>query len=294
MSDEITVTIIERIPPRELISRTKALPLGVDARDSCGDGTNEFRHIDPLVVWKNLPALYFIDSSVPTALVQGIINSFNVWNTTAGFALYERTTIATNAKITVDYEPIDSSGGTLARASWSYSPTRGEMTRATITFDSRESWALLGNESCGSNGGTFDIMNVAVHEVGHISGLGHAPTDRLQTMYASTGPGQTLGRTLGNGDILGFGEAYDITNPPPPPPPPQPSSPLAKILTSGTIKFVDTFYENRSGQFLSIAKLPLDQSQFGKIITISGKSYVYTYFYRANNVFATLGRIQVS
>lgn len=312
MSDEITVVIIEKIPPRERQSFTKKLAIGLAARDSCGDGTNEFRHIDPLVVWKNLPALYFIDSSVPTELVQGVVDSFNVWNTTANFSLYQRTNTQSNAKIIVNYEPIDSQGGTLARASWSYSPSRGEMTRATITFDSRERWAKLTNESCGSNGGIFDIVNVGVHEVGHISGLSHAPTDRLQTMFASTGPGVTLGRTLGNGDIVGFSQAYDIINPPPCqpivcppnmhfdmelckcvedlPPPPPPSTTKPKIITLSGTTYLNVAYENVSGKFLTVKNLPFN-GPHAKIITESGKQYVYLYYYRAANVFTTLGRI---
>lgn len=296
-SDEITVTVIERIPPRERISRARSLPIGLAARDTCGDGTNEFRHIDPLVVWKNLPAQYFIDSSVPTELVQGVVNSFEVWNTAAGFQLYARTNSESNAKIVVNHEPIDSQGGILAQAQWSYSPSRGEMTRATITFDSRENWALLVTEACGSNGSVFDIMNVAVHEVGHISGLGHAPTDRLQTMYASTGPGQTLGRTLGNGDVKGFSEAYDvIIQPPPPPPPPPVSTTKPKVTIINGVTYLNIAYENVSGQFIPIKTLTNTQSlPFGgphaKTITISGNSYVYLYYYRAANVFTTLGRI---
>lgn len=337
--DEVTVTVIERIPKRERLSRSSILPLGVDARDTCGDGTNEFRHISPLVTWKSPPAKYFIDSSVPAGIVQGIVNSFDVWNTTAGFTLYQRTTNQTDAKIVVNHNVIDSTGGILAQAQWSYSTSRNEMTRATITFDSRESWALLTNEACGSNGSIFDIMNVAVHEVGHISGLGHAPTDRLQTMYASTGPGQTLGRTLGNGDTLGFKQAYDIVDPPPscppgqhlengvcvpdepppcqptpcppnmrfdlglckcvedtPPPPPPPSTTKPKITTISGVNYLNLGYQNVSGQFVPIKTLTGGQSlPFGgthaKIIDISGKQYVYLYYYRAANVFTTLGRI---
>jgi len=329
MADEKTVIIIERIPPQERRSRTAVLPLGLDARDTCGDGTNEFRHISPLVVWKNLPAPYYIDVSVPENLVDGIVNSFGVWNTTAGFELYTRTTNQTNARITIKHEVIDQQGGILAQAQWSYSESRGEMTRATITFDSRENWSLLTNESCGSNGSIFDIMNVAVHEIGHVSGLGHAPTDRLQTMYASTGPGTTVGRTLGNGDILGFQQAYDITNPPPPcpvgqhrengicvpdtptchpgqhlengicvpdtPPPPPPSVTKPKVIVISGTTYLNIAYENISGQFLPIKTLQNTQSlPFGgpnaKIVTISGKSYVYLYYYRAANVFTTMGR----
>ena len=310
MSDIVTVTVIERIPPPERRSRSTILPLGVDARDTCGDGTNEFRHINPLVTWKNLPALYFIDSSVPSNLVQGIINSFNVWNTTAGFTLYQQTNSGSNAKITVKYEVIDQQGGTLAQAQWSYSSSRREMTRATITFDSRENYSLLSNESCGSNGNIFDIMQVGVHEVGHISGLSHAPTDRLQTMYPSTGPGQTLGRSLGNGDVLGFKQAYDNVTPPPPPPPtcpagqhlengvcvpdtppqPQPVVTRPKIMMQSGNAYLNISYENVSGKFLTIKHLPFG-GVHAKVITESGKQYVYTYYYRAANVFTTLGRV---
>jgi 3D (Asp-Asp-Asp) domain-containing protein len=62
-----------------------------------------------------------------------------------------------------------------------------------------------------------------MHEIGHIVGLGHAPTDQLQTMYRSTSAGKTLGRTFGNGDILGFKTAYGIKDTPPPPPDPEPT-----------------------------------------------------------------------
>ena len=317
MSDEVTVVIIEKKPKPERQSRTQTLPFtSMDARDVCGDGTNEFRHINPLVIWKNLPALYFIEDSVPENLVQGVVDSFKVWNDTAGKQIYARTSDQSQAKINVNIEPIDSQGGTLARASWSYSQSRGEMTRATITFDSRERWAILTEESCGSNGGTFDIINVGVHEVGHISGLSHAPTDRLQTMFASTGPGVTLGRTLGNGDILGFSQAYDFDEPPPPPPPecppgqhlengvcvpdtpppppPPPPPPVSttkpKIITTSGVTYLNVAYENVSGKFLNIKNLPFN-GPHAKIITESGKQYVYLYYYRAANVFTTLGRI---
>ena len=133
-------------------------------------------------------------------------------------------------------------------------------------------------------------------------------------MFASTGPGTTLGRTLGNGDILGFQQAYDVTNPPPPPvgcPPgqhrdasgvcvpdePQPGPAVTKpkvIVISGTT-YLNIAYENISGQFLPIKTLANTQAMpFGgpnaKIVTISGKSYVYLYYYRAANVYTTMGR----
>jgi len=296
--DIVTTSIIEPVPPADLVSFSRQLPRGAIARDVCGDGTDEFRHIDPLVTWKNPPTKYFIESSVPSSLIDGVIESFNVWNSVAGFTLYERTMDDDKARIDMRYEPVGSSSSILAEAEWSYSPSRAEMISARITFDSRERYAILDNESCGSNGSTFDLMNTAVHEIGHISGLDHAPSDRLQTMYATTGPGVTLGRTLGNGDTLGFKKAYNIVeSPPPPPPEPEPilvTKP--KITTINNITYLNLAYENVDGDYVPIKTLTGTHSLpfnnvHAKIITIDGKQYVYLYYYRAANLFTTLGRI---
>lgn len=224
-ANETTVTIVDFKPdiPEE---ETQALPLGASARDTCGDGTNEFLHISPLVTWQVFPVRYFIESSIPSTLHKATEDSFNEFNFHAGFKFYERTDNLALAKIRVGIGPIDVPGATIARAQWSYNTSRKEITTATITFDSHENWGDLANESCGRVGNIFDLANVGVHEVGHISGLAHAPTDQLQTMYASTSQGKTLGRTLGNGDIMGFKLAYKIQDNPPPPPPPN-QKPLA-------------------------------------------------------------------
>lgn len=232
--DEITVTIVDFKPDVPEAEVPQPLRLGLAARDNCGDGTNEYRHIDPLVTWQKFPVKYFIESSVVGTLHAGIVKSFEPFNSAAGFKMFERTMNTAEAKIRVGIAPIDAAGGTIARCQWTYSPTRKEITKATITFDSSEAWSELKNESCGRIGGIFDIIQVGVHENGHHCGLAHAPTDKLQTMYATTSPGITLGRTLGNGDLLGFKTAYKIKDEPPPPPPPTNQAPIAKNITIKT------------------------------------------------------------
>lgn len=220
--DEVEITIVD-FKPDTPQPQVEPLRLGLLARDSCGDGSNEFKHIDPLVTWQRFPVLYFIESSVPATLHGAIEKSFAPFNEVAGFEMFKRTTNLSSAKIRILIGPIDVAGGTIARTSWSYSPSRKEITKATITFDKSESWGELQKESCGRTGGIYDIINVGVHENGHHCGLGHAPTDKLQTMYASTSPGVTLGRTLGNGDKQGFKAAYSkVIQPPQPNPQPEP------------------------------------------------------------------------
>lgn len=226
--DEVVVTVIDFKPTPEEIKQDivqEPLRKGIVARDTCGDGTEEYLLNKPPAIWRTIPVKYYVEPTIPSALISGIDQSFNEFNIQAGFKLYERTySDIPSAKIKVLLGPIDTKGATLAQAEWSYSPSTLTMNKATITFDSNENWSLLAQESCGAIGNIFDIANVGTHEVGHVSGLAHAPTDKLQTMYATTSPGKTLGRSLGNGDRKGFRKAYNITdNPPEPTPEPDPT-----------------------------------------------------------------------
>lgn len=216
---EVTVTIDEPYPTREEIRllATKPLPRGLLAADNCGKGSMEYKLYDPVVTWKTFPVRYAFETSVNQDMRNGIIKSFDIYNELKpGFFEHG---ILTDAKLKVSMDNLGGTNGTLARASWSYSTSTFAVTKATITFDSSDKWAWLTNESCGSTGSTYDIGNVAVHEIGHTCGLAHAPTDPLQTMYASTSPGKTLGRTFGNGDEAGLRKLYNIIVTPTPPQP---------------------------------------------------------------------------
>ena len=56
-------------------------------------------------------------------------------------------------------------------------------------------------------GDQFDVQNIATHEIGHALNLGHV-SDKLQSMYPTSFAGETLKRTLGNGDKLGVSNLY--------------------------------------------------------------------------------------
>jgi predicted Zn-dependent protease len=51
------------------------------------------------------------------------------------------------------------------------------------------------------------FKNIAPHEIGDAINLGHV-SDRLQSMYPSSLAGETLKRTLGNGDTKGISNLY--------------------------------------------------------------------------------------
>lgn len=61
----------------------------------------------------------------------------------------------------------------------------------------------------GSNISIMDLLNIAVHEVGHAAGLGHPDlTCTEETMYAYAEGGETKKRDLNAGDIAGIQELY--------------------------------------------------------------------------------------
>lgn len=217
--DQTEVEVIEYVPTEDDMQLLFTNPiLSAAARDICGDGSLEYKHNSPLAIWKSFPVTYYSDNSLSSALRTGVMQSFDVYNgLKPGF--FQMTSSSTSAKIIIKMGSIDSAGQTLARANWSYSTSSLTLTKGSITFDSNEQWGNLTNESCGSNGSIYDIRNIAVHEIGHLVGLSHAPTDTLQTMYATTAPGKTIGRTLGNGDIEGIRKAYNLPITPPTPEP---------------------------------------------------------------------------
>ena len=55
----------------------------------------------------------------------------------------------------------------------------------------------------------MDVLNIAVHEVGHAGGMGHPDGTCVdETMYAYASNGETRKRTLNAGDIAGIKALY--------------------------------------------------------------------------------------
>ena len=74
-----------------------------------------------------------------------------------------------------------------------------------MKFDTSEAWVI------GSPASTeIDLGNVAVHEFGHVAGLGHvnAPKDGCLTMYRFAGGGESQKSTLWLGDKLEMDALY--------------------------------------------------------------------------------------
>nr|GMD18224.1 metalloendoproteinase 2-MMP-like [Ipomoea batatas] len=99
-----------------------------------------------------------------------------------------------------DGDPFDGALGTLAHA---FSPPDGRL-----HMDGDENWVLDGDflSSAGSVLSATDLESVAVHEIGHILGLGHSSVEG--TIMYPTLPAKTRKVELADDDIKGVQELY--------------------------------------------------------------------------------------
>lgn len=101
-----------------------------------------------------------------------------------------------------DGEPFDGPLGTLAHA---FSPTNGRF-----HLDGAENWVVSGDVTTSTLSTAVDLESVAVHEIGHLLGLGHSSVEEA-IMYPTI-TSRTRKVDLASDDIQGIQELYG-TNP---------------------------------------------------------------------------------
>jgi predicted Zn-dependent protease len=218
------VTVVDTGQPAPSGNLTSALPTAISPllplpteknfltqADSCGAGTYQYATESGGVRWRTFPVTYAIDASKSgistTAAKNAVINAFNTYDSLFPGQLFLLTSDFTHAKIKVQWKYIDGAFNRIGYTTYSYSLSNKALQSATITLDSADKWFISSVQRCSGFGSAFDIQNLATHEVGHAVGLGHV-TDKLQTMYPTSYAGETLKRSLGNGDKTGFNYLY--------------------------------------------------------------------------------------
>ncbi|CAM8943618.1 unnamed protein product [Rhodiola kirilowii] len=140
---------------------------------------------------------YGFHSNVPTIARTAIANAFRKWDAATRFSFSQTSfvradlTIAFGRRAHGDNSPFDGRGGTLAHA---YAPTNGRF-----HYDADELWSI------GPLPGRFDVATVALHEIGHLLGLGHSSVQNA-IMFPSIAANTVKG--LAADDINGIRALY--------------------------------------------------------------------------------------
>ncbi len=219
-TQQLPERILEQLPELEVItfidykmSPSQAQHQGRSG-DSCGDGSNQYT-TNGGIKWRSYPVLYYIDtsgvsgisSSTARSAVAAAFNEIDREEHPSG-RFFAQASRSSDADISVRWGQLDGTGRSIAKTTYWYNPGTNTLSYAEIILDRSERWSVISGLSCtGKAGSPLDIENVAIHEIGHAIGLGHVSDTRL-TMYPSSAPGETLKRTLGNGDQIGIDRLY--------------------------------------------------------------------------------------
>ena len=182
-------------------------------QDLCGDGTNAYSFMTAGVKWRTFPVTFGIDATNShmdiTQAKTAIRKVFSIYDALINPTLtnFKEATTFSSAQIKISWRPMDGQYGRLGYTSYSYRTDTKAMLSATINFDSTDKFFASTVERCSASGTSFDLQNIATHEIGHALNLGHV-SDRLQSMYPTSYAGETLKRSLGNGDKLGVKTLY--------------------------------------------------------------------------------------
>ena len=105
----------------------------------------------------------------------------------------------------------------------------GEIIEADVVFNSGRVWEVYAGPW---RSGVFEFSRVALHEFGHVLGLGH-PDEYGQVVSAIMNGGPKIDRLQAD-DIAGIRAIYGVGVPPPPPPPSSPQREALEALYDAT------------------------------------------------------------
>ncbi len=203
-----TITFIDVFRPTN-----EAAP-PADGDGSCTAQSSSYKTIRGGIHWQNFPVTYFIAGKPSAGDIAAVVNAVESWDVEEHPVgqFFQKVDVEPpgGADVVVSWASIDGPSGTLAVTGISFNPATKEIVRATVTFDSDDTWTNQPPTiSCDDQAGGHDVENVGAHEFGHVVGLAHVNDDSNLTMFTFlTQPGETMKRSLGPGDRDGIFALY--------------------------------------------------------------------------------------
>src|SRR5438874_1077174 len=180
--------------------------------------------------WKQLPIRYFVtDRSVSgvtaTQFQQTIAHAFSTWDSVEGVALSSQFAGFTSAP-PLDDDSVSVIGfanrpnldRVLGQTSFTFDVVTGELVESDIFFNASFQWSVA---QAGETD-RFDLESIALHEIGHLHGLGHSGLGETELRAGGRrvlgaeavmfpiafSAGTTLDRRLRADDIAGIRDLY--------------------------------------------------------------------------------------
>jgi hypothetical protein len=184
------------------------------------------------VKWQDSPVRYFVnDRGGPgisaAAFADAVGRAFGTWEAVPSAAIRYQSGGFTSAipgeddgRTTIGFLPVQGPefDRVLASTSLLIDESTGELLEADIFFNPTFSWST----AAAGEAGRFDVETIALHEIGHLNGLGHSAIGETEesglgrTVLAAEaamfplafGPGSVLHRSLRADDIAGVSDLY--------------------------------------------------------------------------------------
>ena len=170
--------------------------------------------------WKITENYVFNPIGAPAGTLEAIATGMDVWDDEVAFSVFGNLSSDENAVVNLDFTdgenaivfaPLNDSHAIAVTYVWGYfnaPPRFREIVEVDMIFNT-DAWLAWGTvEDDGE--GVMDVLNIAVHELGHAAGMGDL-YDSLaaeETMFGLSQAGETKKRSLYVGDIAGIKNLY--------------------------------------------------------------------------------------